>query len=145
RTGLHGRAGHQLRGGPAGPARHAGRPGRRASGHRRGEPAHRARAAGRPAGRAARGRTLNVDRVVSRSRSGLPREASAVIPALTSALHGLPLPGLALPGLLMLAAITLTGMLIALLAHSARVAATVTAIPQGRRAAALREKSWRAG
>jgi hypothetical protein len=88
-----------------------------------------------------------------------------VIPALTSALHGLPLPGLALPGLalpglalpglalpglapsglLMLAAITLTGMLIALLAHSARVAATVTAIPQGRRAAALREKSWRAG
>ena len=81
-----------------------------------------------------------------------------MIPALTSALHGLPLPGLALPGLacrilpglapsglLMLAAITLTGMLIALLAHSARVAATVTAIPQGRRAAALREKSWRAG
>ena len=82
-----------------------------------------------------------------------------MIPALTSALHGLPLPGLALPGLalpglalpglapsglLMLAAITLTGMLIALLAHSARVAATVTAIPQGRRAAALREKSWRA-
>ena len=87
-----------------------------------------------------------------------------MIPALTSALHGLPLPGLALPGLalpglalpglalpglapsglLMLAAITLTGMLIALLAHSALVAARVTAIPQGRRAAALREKSWRA-
>ena len=73
-----------------------------------------------------------------------------MIPALTSALHGLPLPGLALrglalpglalpglapSGLLMLAAITLTGMLIALLAHSARVAAAVTAIPQGRRAA----------
>jgi Family of unknown function (DUF6412) len=77
-----------------------------------------------------------------------------VIPALTSALSGLPLPGLALPGLapsglassglLVLAAITLTGMLIALLAHSGRVAASVTAIPQGRRAAALREKSWRA-
>jgi hypothetical protein len=35
-------------------------------------------------------------------------------------------------------------MLVALLAHSARVAAAVTAIPQGR-ACALREKSWRAG
>ncbi len=83
-----------------------------------------------------------------------------MIPALTSALHGLPLPGLSLPGLapsglalpglapsglLVLAAITLTGMLIALLAQGGRVAAAVTAIPQGRRAAALREKSWRAG
>ena len=73
-----------------------------------------------------------------------------MIPVLTSALLGLPLPGLALPGsapsgLLVLAAITLTGMLVALLAHSARVAAAVTAIPQGRRACALREKSWRAG
>ena len=77
-----------------------------------------------------------------------------MIPALTSALPGFPLPGLpvaglTLPGLvpsglLVLAAITLTGMLIALLAHSGRVAAAVTAIPQGRRAAALREKSWRA-
>jgi len=68
-----------------------------------------------------------------------------VIPALTSALLGLHLPGLAPSGLLAMAAITLTGMLIALLAHSGRVAAAVTAIPQGRRAAALREKSWRAG
>jgi hypothetical protein len=83
-----------------------------------------------------------------------------VIPVLTRAVHGLPLPGLAVPGLvlsglalpgsapsglLVLAAITLTGMLVALLAHSARVAAAVTAIPQGRRACALREKSWRAG
>ncbi len=77
-----------------------------------------------------------------------------MITALISALHGMPLPGLALPGLalpglapsglVMLAAITLTGMLIALLAHGGRVAAAVTAIPQGRRAAALREKSWRA-
>ena len=77
-----------------------------------------------------------------------------MIAAVTSALHGLalpalPLPGLALPGLapsglLVLAAVTLTGMLIALLAHSGRVAAAVAAIPQGRRAAALREKSWRA-
>ena len=78
-----------------------------------------------------------------------------MIPVLTSAWHSLPLPGLALSalvlpgsapsGLLVLAAITLTGMLVALLAHSARVAAAVTAIPQGRRASALREKSWRAG
>ena len=77
-----------------------------------------------------------------------------MITALISALHGMALPGLALPGLApsglapsglaVLAAITLTGMLIALLAHSGRVAAAVTAIPQGRRAAALREKSWRA-
>ena len=72
-----------------------------------------------------------------------------MIAALTSALHGWALPGLAVPalapsGLAVLAAITLTGMLIALLAHSGRVAAAVTAIPQGRRAAALREKSWRA-
>ena len=82
-----------------------------------------------------------------------------MIAALTSALHGLAPSGLALPGLplaglapsglassglLVLAAVTLTGMLIALLAHGGRVAAAVTAIPQGRRAAALREKSWRA-
>lgn len=78
-----------------------------------------------------------------------------MIPVLTSAWLGLPLPGLAHPGLalpgsapsglLVLAAIALTGMLVALLAHGARVAAAVTAIPQGRRACALREKSWRAG
>ena len=73
-----------------------------------------------------------------------------MIPVLTSALLGLSLPGLALPGsapsgLLVLAAIALTGMLVALLAHSARMAAAVTAIPQGQRACALREKSWRAG
>jgi Family of unknown function (DUF6412) len=68
-----------------------------------------------------------------------------VIPVLTSALLGLYLPGPAPSGLLALAAITLTAVLIALLAHSGRLAAAVTAIPQGRRAAALREKSWRAG
>jgi hypothetical protein len=73
-----------------------------------------------------------------------------VIPVLASVLPGLPLPGLAPPGsassgLLVLAAITLTGMLVVLLAHGARVAAAVTAIPQGQRACALREKSWRAG
>ncbi len=83
-----------------------------------------------------------------------------MIPVLASAWHGLPLPGLGVPGLavpglalpgtassglLVLAAIALTGLLVALLAHSARVAAAVTAIPQDRRARALREKSWRAG
>jgi hypothetical protein len=48
-------------------------------------------------------------------------------------------------GLMMLAAITLTGMLVALLAQGARIAATAAAIPLGCRAAALRAKSWRAG
>lgn len=48
-------------------------------------------------------------------------------------------------GLMVLAAITLTGMLVALLAQGARIAATAAAIPLGCRAAALRAKSWRAG
>jgi hypothetical protein len=47
-------------------------------------------------------------------------------------------------GLAMLAAITLTAMLVALLAVGARMAAAVTAIPLSSRVAALREKSWRA-
>ena len=48
------------------------------------------------------------------------------------------------PALVMLAAIGLTGMLVALLAAGARIAAAATALPLGGRAAALREKSWRA-
>jgi Family of unknown function (DUF6412) len=52
--------------------------------------------------------------------------------------------GLTSSGLAMLAAITLTGMLIVLLAAGARIAAVATAVPLGGRAAALREKSWRA-
>jgi Family of unknown function (DUF6412) len=48
-------------------------------------------------------------------------------------------------GLMVLAAITLTGMLVALLAQGARIAAAATAVPLGGRAAALRAKSWRAG
>ena len=48
-------------------------------------------------------------------------------------------------GLMVLAGITLTGMLVALLAQGARIAAAATAVPQGGRAAALRAKSWRAG
>jgi hypothetical protein len=88
-----------------------------------------------------------VIRVLTSAVLGLLLRGRA-LPGLT--LPGLALPGSALPGsapsgLLVLAAITLTGMLVALLAHSARVAAAVTAIPQGRRASALREKSWRAG
>jgi hypothetical protein len=46
-------------------------------------------------------------------------------------------------GLMALAAVALTGMLVAFLAHSARIAATVTARPLVR-AATLREKSWSA-
>jgi hypothetical protein len=83
-----------------------------------------------------------VIRLLTSAVLGLPRRGLA-LPAL--ALPALALPGSAPSGLLVLAAITLTGMLVALLAHSARVAAAVTAIPQGRRASALREKSWRAG
>jgi Family of unknown function (DUF6412) len=48
-------------------------------------------------------------------------------------------------GLMALAAVTLTCLLIALLAQSARLAATVTAAPQKSGVAALRERSWRAG
>jgi hypothetical protein len=47
-------------------------------------------------------------------------------------------------GLMALAAVALTGMLAAFLAHSARIAAAVTARPLTGRAAALREKSWAA-
>ena len=53
--------------------------------------------------------------------------------------------GLAPSGLVVLAAITLTGMLIALLAAGSRRAAAVTAGPLRGRSAALRAKSWRAG
>jgi hypothetical protein len=47
-------------------------------------------------------------------------------------------------GLIALAAIALTGMIVAFLAHGARIAAAVTARPLTGRAAALREKSWSA-
>jgi Family of unknown function (DUF6412) len=48
-------------------------------------------------------------------------------------------------GLMALAAVTLTCLLVSLLAQGARLAATVTAAPQKSGVAALREKSWRAG
>ncbi|HEV2243447.1 MAG TPA: DUF6412 domain-containing protein [Streptosporangiaceae bacterium] len=47
-------------------------------------------------------------------------------------------------GLMALAAVALTGMLVAFLAHGGRIAAAVTARPLTGRAAALREKSWSA-
>jgi Family of unknown function (DUF6412) len=47
-------------------------------------------------------------------------------------------------GFVALAAIVLTGMLVAFLAHGARIAAALTARPLTGRAAALREKSWSA-
>jgi Family of unknown function (DUF6412) len=47
-------------------------------------------------------------------------------------------------GLMALAAVALTGMLVAFLAHGARIAASVTAQPLTGRVAALREKSWSA-
>jgi hypothetical protein len=48
-------------------------------------------------------------------------------------------------GLMVLAAITLTGVLVGLLAQGSRIAAAATAVPLGCRAAALRAKAWRAG
>jgi hypothetical protein len=47
-------------------------------------------------------------------------------------------------GLVTLAAITLTAMLVAFLAHSGQIAAVITACPLTGRAAALRRKSWSA-
>jgi hypothetical protein len=47
-------------------------------------------------------------------------------------------------GLMALAAIALTGVVVAFLARGTRVAAAATARPQAGRAAALREKSWSA-
>ena len=58
---------------------------------------------------------------------------------------GLAPSGLVPSGLVMLAAVTLTGALIALLAVGSRLAAAVTARPLRGRSAAFREKSWRAG
>jgi len=45
-------------------------------------------------------------------------------------------------GLLALAAIALTGLLVALIAKNASITAALTALPLTRRAAALRVKSW---
>jgi hypothetical protein len=63
------------------------------------------------------------------------------VPALDLAV----LPGGHQSVLMVLAAITLTGVLMALLAQGGRIAAAAAAVPLGCRAAALRAKSWRAG
>ena len=47
-------------------------------------------------------------------------------------------------GLMALAAVAVTGMLVAFLAHGGKIAAAVTSRPLTGRAAALREKSWSA-
>jgi hypothetical protein len=57
-----------------------------------------------------------------------------------TASHALATPS----GLMALAALALTGMVFAMLAHGARIAAAVTGRPLISRAVALREKSWRA-
>ncbi|MDR0344778.1 MAG: DUF6412 domain-containing protein [Nocardiopsaceae bacterium] len=46
-------------------------------------------------------------------------------------------------GLMVLAAVTLTCLLLALLAQGGRIAAVASALPQASRTAGLREKSWR--
>lgn len=46
-------------------------------------------------------------------------------------------------GLVLLAAVSLTCLLLAFLAQGGRIAAVASALPQTSRAAALREKSWR--
>jgi Family of unknown function (DUF6412) len=71
---------------------------------------------------------------------------SGVLAALTGVWPGLaPMPDGKPSGLVAMAAITLTCVLVALLAQGARLAAAVTAVPLKSGAAALREKSWRAG
>jgi hypothetical protein len=67
------------------------------------------------------------------------------LPALNATWQGFALVTGGKPaGLAALAAITLTCLLVALLARDARVAAALTAVPLRSGAAALREKSWRA-
>jgi Family of unknown function (DUF6412) len=71
---------------------------------------------------------------------------SGALAALTGVWPGLaPMPDGKPSGLVAMAAITLTCVLVALLAQGARLAAAVTAVPLKSGAAALREKSWRAG
>jgi hypothetical protein len=82
-------------------------------------------------------------RCSTRSTRAYAETVNATLPALLALLAVL-VGGKPPAGLAMLAAITLTAMLAALLAAGARMAAAVTAIPLGSRVAALREKSWRA-
>jgi len=73
---------------------------------------------------------------------------SSILPALTghASWQGFALVPDGRPaGLMALAAVTLTCLLLALLAQGGRLAAAVTSAPQRSGTAALREKSWRAG
>jgi hypothetical protein len=110
----------------------------------------------RPAhsGHHASGRTLGLYRpqTVSAARPGAEVNVIAMLSGVLSALTGHAswhafalLPDGKPGGLMALAAVTLTCLLVALLAQGARLAAAVTAAPQRSGVAALREKSWRAG
>ena len=79
---------------------------------------------------------MNPASLSARALAGPPAALLALLALLTA---GKPSSAVA-----MLAAVTLTGMLVALLAAGARITAAATAVPLGGRVAALREKSWRA-
>lgn len=70
--------------------------------------------------------------------TGLAAAIAQLASCWQTASHALTTPS----GLMALAALTLTGMVIAILAHGARIAAAVTGRPQISRVAALRRKSW---
>jgi hypothetical protein len=105
-------------------------------------------------GHDAAGRTLGLyrPRTVPAARPGAEVNVIAMLGGVLSALTGhatwqafVLLPDGKPTGLMALAAVTLTCLLVALLAQGARLAAAVTAAPQRSGVAALREKSWRAG
>ena len=105
-------------------------------------------------GHHAGGRTLCLyrPRTVPAARPGAEVNVIAMLGGVLSALTGHAswqafalLPDGKPAGLMALAAVTLTCLLVALLAQGARLAAAVTAAPQRSGVAALREKSWRAG
>jgi len=76
--------------------------------------------------------------------ASLSARALAGPPAALLALLALLTAGRPSSAVAMLAAVTLTGMLVALLAAGARITAAATAVPLGGRVVALQEKSWRA-
>ena len=105
-------------------------------------------------GHQAAGRTLSLyrPRTVPATRPGAEVNVITMLGGVLSALTGhatwqafVLLPDGKPTGLMALAAVTLTCLLVALLAQGAQLAAAVTAAPQRSGVAALREKSWRAG
>ena len=105
-------------------------------------------------GHAAAGRTLGLYRpqTVPAARPGAEVSVIAMLGGVLSALTGhatwhafMLVPDGKPAGLMALAAVTLTCLLVALLAQGARLAAVVTAAPQRSGVAALRDRSWRAG